>query len=157
VLGSSVPGIGWSRKGAGSTLAMATASKEARAGVKGSQPRAGERERFRAFERDSSKVECTLVHAGAVPFAGSRTNVDLGGSFERVGFRPRARIGSRQWVHEQGVEEGTACAKSASGLRSKPLGLRVTVLRKEARRGHTPSKGDAIAHFSRCRFALARG
>lgn len=150
MLGSSVPGIEWSRKGAGSTLAMATASKEARAGVKGSQPRADERERFRAFERDSSKVECTLVRGGAVSFAGCRTNADLGGSFGRVGFRPHARGGSRQWVHEQGVEEGTACAQSASGLRSKPLGPRVAVLRKEARWGHTLSMGGAIAHFSRC-------
>lgn len=116
MLGSSVPGIERSRKGAGSTLAMATVSREARAGVKGSQPRAGERERFRSFERDSSKVECTLVRGGMVPFAGSRTNADLGGSVGRVGFRPRVRIGSRHWVHELGVEEGTACAKALAAF-----------------------------------------
>jgi len=67
-------------------LAMATVSKGARAGVKGDQPRAGERESSRAFERDSSKVECALARGAAVSFAGSRGNTGLGGSVVTGGF-----------------------------------------------------------------------
>jgi len=47
-------------------------------------------------------------------------------------------VGSRQWVHELGVEEGTACAQSASNLRSEPLGLRVSAPPQGGRRwGHS--------------------
>jgi len=148
VLGSSGPGVGGSNKGADSTLAMATAPRGARAGVKGNQPRAGVRERFRTFERDLSQVECTLVRRRADSFAGRRTNADLGGSVARVGFRPRERSRVTTVGARVGVEEGIARAQSARNLRSKPLGPRVSAHRKVALVGHSHRTGNTRLSFS---------
>jgi len=156
VLGSSVPGIGGSRKGAGSTLAMATASKGARAGVKGSQPRADERERFRAFERDSSKVECTLVRESAAAFAGSHTNADLGGSVERVGFRPRAHPGHDSGCTSKESRRGLRAPKALAAFARSLSAFASLRCRKVAVGGVTLTARERDAHFSRSTFALAR-
>jgi hypothetical protein len=156
VLGSSVPGIGRSRKGAGSTLAMATASKEARAGVKGGQPRADERERFRAFERDSSRWNAPWFTGVRLPSRGAvQTWILVARSGEWVSVH----------AYASGHDSGCTSKESRRGPRApkalvafaRSLSAFASPFSARRRDGVTPRRRETRLLTSRAAGSLSQG
>jgi len=136
VLGSSVPGTGGSRKGAGSTSCNGNGLERGTRRRKGGPALGG-----RAGVIPS--VRTRLVEGGMRP--GSRGCGFLRGKPWKRGSWWLGRhgwvsvhacvSGSRQWVHESGARRGLRSAKSARNLRSNPLGLRASIPSRVQARG----------------------
>jgi hypothetical protein len=135
-------------------------SKGARTGVKGGQPRAGARERFRAFERDSSRWNAPRFVVARRPsreVAQTRASAVRAG---RSGVPSLVPIGSRQRAHEKksrGGDRGNPKGQTQAAFARSFSAFASCAAARQTSRGHSSCRSMRCSPLARRRSILERG